>query len=160
YPPTAYRPTPARPGPARQEASTKATSRVTQDPQARVQERPAQRGHVSPPGTAPREPQQHREQAVVAEPRPPRRHRPAPARRAPPQATAPPPHKTDHSAGAGAPHPRPPGPPACGDLRVAAGRGDLQMMPLRDGGPSPRWPAAVTPRPPPYPVAEENDRPV
>src|SRR5215472_9778076 len=103
---SAHRP-PAYPGPARQEASTKATSRVTQDPQARVQERPAQRGHVSPPGTAPREPQQHREEAVVAEPGPPRsqRHHERAGRLQPAVPRLP---ETDHSARAEVPADLPP----------------------------------------------------
>ena len=71
----AHRP-PAYPGPARQEASTTATGHVPHHPQARVQENaPAQRGQVSQPGTAPPEPQQHREPLVAAKPGPPRSQR-------------------------------------------------------------------------------------
>src|SRR5215472_12098220 len=65
---------PTRPGPA--EANTTATGHVPQHPQARAQENaPAQRGHVSQPGTVPPEPQQHREPLVAAEPGPPRSQR-------------------------------------------------------------------------------------
>ena len=62
--------------PAWQEARTTATGHVPQHPQARARENaPAQRGHVSPPGAAPSEPLQHRDQLVAAEPGPPRSQR-------------------------------------------------------------------------------------
>ena len=65
---------PTRPGPAggpRKSDRPGAPARTS----ARPAKRPAQRGHVSPPGTARLELQQHGEQLVVAEPGPPRSQR-------------------------------------------------------------------------------------
>ena len=66
--PTAY--------PARREASTTAAGHVPQHPQARAQETAGpSAAFFSQPGTAPPEPQQHRDQPVAAEPGPPRSQR-------------------------------------------------------------------------------------
>ena len=72
------------PGPAG--GPHKATGHMPHHPQPRApRKRPAQRGHVSQPGTAPPEPQQHGDQLVAAEPGPaaqpasPRTRRPPPA---------------------------------------------------------------------------------